>query len=286
MELPQAYRDMPRWWSGEGRSWLDALPSLVASQLDRWHLQPDGELMHGSHAIAVPVRRGDECLVLRLSPPDQDVTAHVRALRWWDGHGVVRMLEAEPERGAMLLARLGKSLDSVPVDEAMAILGATIRRLAIPAPVDVPATEDLIRERLPELEPEWERLGRPFPRSVLDEAITVAARLVDCRSDDAVNGDLHSGQVLRDGPNAWAVVDPVLMRGDIAYDLGRALWTRIDDMRVVLDHFDIVVSAAELDRDHARDCVVFRTTDYWLWGLGVGLTSDPVRCARLIGALG
>ena len=28
-----------------------------------------------------------------------------------------------------------------------------------------------------------------------------------------------------------------------------------------------------------------RTIDYWLWGLGNGLTVDPVRCQRIASAL-
>jgi hypothetical protein len=27
---------------------------------------------------------------------------------------------------------------------------------------------------------------------------------------------------------------------------------------------------------------VFRTIDYWLWGLSVGLTEDPVRCHQVL----
>jgi streptomycin 6-kinase len=79
-------------------------------------------------------------------------------------------------------------------------------------------------------------------------------------------------------------VDPVLYRGDIAFDLGRVLWTRLDEMAAIVPHFDTAVSAAGLDRDRARDWVVWRTVDYWLWGLSVGLTEDPVRCARLVAA--
>jgi hypothetical protein len=37
--------------------------------------------------------------------------------------------------------------------------------------------------------------------------------------------------------------------------------------------------------ERARDWVVWRTVDYWLWGLSAGLTEDPVRCARLVDAL-
>jgi hypothetical protein len=53
------------------------------------------------------------------------------------------------------------------------------------------------------------------------------------------------------------------------------------DARTVSEHFDLVVQDAALNRDRARDWVVFRTIDYWLWGLSRGLTEDPVRCQRL-----
>jgi len=81
------------------------------------------------------------------------------------------------------------------------------------------------------------------------------------------------------------MVDPVLYRGDIEFDLARILWTSIDAMSSddeLLDHFGTLVATAGLDRDRARDWVVFRTIDYWLWGLGAGLTEDPVRCHRVL----
>jgi streptomycin 6-kinase len=56
-------------------------------------------------------------------------------------------------------------------------------------------------------------------------------------------------------------------------------------MTDIVPYFDIAVREAVLDRDRARDWVVYRTVDYWLWGLSVGLTEDPVRCARLLDAL-
>jgi streptomycin 6-kinase len=48
--------------------------------------------------------------------------------------------------------------------------------------------------------------------------------------DLAVSGGLHSGQVLRGSREPWLTVDPLLLRGDIEYELARVLWTRIDEM--------------------------------------------------------
>jgi streptomycin 6-kinase len=128
-------------------------------------------------------------------------------------------------------------------------------------------------------------VGRPFDAGILREALDIAPALTVTTSELAVNGDLHSDQVLAGTREEWLTVDPVLFRGDIEYDLGRVLWTRLDEMTDIGRHFDIAVREAGLDRDRARDWVVYRTVDYWLWGLSVGLTEDPVRCARLVSAL-
>ncbi len=51
------------------------------------------------------------------------------------------------------------------------------------------------------------------------------------------------------------------------------------------EQLDIIADAAGLDPDHARRSAIFRTIDYWLWGLQHGFTEDPLRCRRLVTAL-
>jgi streptomycin 6-kinase len=252
--VPRSFARMPRWWR-HGTGWLDALPALVRTQCARWDLTVGGEPAHGSNAVVVPVTRAGDEFVLRLTPPGPDVTAQIAALRFWDGRGTVRLVDADADAGAMLLERLtlGVSLRDVPVPEAMDVLGRVMRRLAVPAPPEAPSTADVVAERMTVLERAPDRLIDPaFVRLALE----AGSRLV---------------------------VDPVLMRGDIAYDLGRVLWTRADEMTDVVGCFDIVVRAAGIDRDHGRDWVLFRTVDYWQWGLAAGLTEDPVRCRRVAG---
>jgi streptomycin 6-kinase len=126
-------------------------------------------------------------------------------------------------------------------------------------------------ERSAELEREWHKLGEPFDAAIVAEAIRVAPPLSVSQFDVAVNADLHSAQVLRGEREDWLTVDPKLLRGDVEYDLGRVLWTRLDEMPTASDivrRFDTVVAASGIARDRARDWVIFRTVDYWLWGLG------------------
>ncbi|TCO47739.1 streptomycin 6-kinase [Kribbella antiqua] len=280
IEVPQGFLAMPRWWR-EGAEWLAGLPGAVQRQCEEWGLTVAGEVAYGSNAIVVPV---GEALVLRMTPPGPEVGEQVRALRWWDGRGMVMLYDADLDAGAMLLERLSTPLTTRPVAEAVAVLGQLMRRLAVPAPDDVPSTADIVADRSVAFEREWEDLGRPFDRGILQAALEVAPALSETTSELAVNADLHSDQVLAGTREDWLTVDPVLYRGDIEFDLARVLWTRIDDMTEIVPHFDTAVTEAALDRDRARDWVVFRTVDYWLWGLRHGLTEDPVRCARLVAA--
>jgi streptomycin 6-kinase len=287
IELPPSFLAMPRWWT-EGQDWLASLPSEVQRQCERWDLQVDGELAHGSNAIVVPVLRYGEPLALRMSPPAPDVSEQLHALRWWNGRGMVRLVEADADRGAMLLERLGSPLTEVPLAESIGILGGLMRRLAVPGDPTSLSTATIAADRAAEFEADWERVGRPFDQAWLRLAQQLgSSTLATTEHQLAVNGDLHADQVLRGAREPWLVVDPVLYRGDIEFDLARILWTRIDEMRTddeLRDHFVTLVATAELDHGRARDWLVFRTTDYWLWGLKFGLTEDPVRCDRLLRA--
>jgi streptomycin 6-kinase len=285
IEVPKSFRDMPRWWR-DGRRWLDSLPGLVQEQLVRWRLTVDGSILHGSNAIVIPVRRDDQELILRMTPPGDGFQAEVAALHFWNGRGTVLLYDTDTSTGAMLLERLDLSVsaDALPLVQAFPVAAQMMRRLALPVPPTVRRTSDIAQQRLAELQADWLRLNRPFSVNVLDAAQKAAEKLIRPTSDTAVNGDLHFGQVLRGTREDWLCVDPLLLRGDIEYDLARLLWSRLDEMsddEEVLRCFEMAVIAAELDEKRARLWVVFRTIDYWLWGLNSGLTDDPARCARL-----
>ena len=184
------------------------------------------------------------------------------------------------------------------------MLFRSMRRLAVPAPAHAPSTGAVAAAEADELA----HAGTPGSASHADSAssagtagsgarlavdpafvraaLAVAPALAEPAGDLAVDGDLHSAQVLRGTREPWLVVDPVLMRGDIEYDLARVLWTRLDEMADgdISAHFDTVVAAAGVDRDRARDWVVLRAAGYLRWGLAHGLTEDPPRCRRLLAA--
>ncbi|WP_232820195.1 aminoglycoside phosphotransferase family protein [Brachybacterium sp. YJGR34] len=287
--VPPSFRAMPRWWHDvAGREWLDRLPGLVSAHCARWGLVVDGPCRHGSNALVVPVLQGSRPAVLRLSPPGDDIAGEVAALAHWDGRGVVKLLAADPAEGSMLLERLdpSRSLATTPLPEAAATLGRLARELAVPAPEDVLSTSEIAAEEAAHFERRWQALHEPVPEVLLTAATAAARRRADCDpGSSSVDGDLHYEQVLTGERHRWTVVDPVLLCGDIEYDIGRALWSRLDEMpedRDVHRAVEAFVAAAGVPRSRARDWVLVRSMSYLLWGLERGLTEDPPRCHRLL----
>jgi streptomycin 6-kinase len=215
----------------------------------------------------------------------------VAALSAWKGNGAAKLLAAEPSHGAMLLERLdySRSLNDVPIEEAIAIAGRLLRRLAIEAPAEFTQLRDwseVISRNLPE---RWERYGRPMPRRTLDHARELTAHLGEaCTTKLLVNYDLHYADTLVGAREPWLVVDPMVIVGDLEFGIAQLLWTRLEDMeaqRGLGYYFNVLTEAAELEPALARDWTLVRCVDYWLWGLSVGLTYDPARCERIINRL-
>ncbi|HEX8903403.1 MAG TPA: hypothetical protein VF771_01035, partial [Longimicrobiaceae bacterium] len=63
-----------------GRRWIDELPHLVQALCDRWALEVDGTPMHGYLGLVVPVTRGGERCVLKVSWMDESTVDEARAL--------------------------------------------------------------------------------------------------------------------------------------------------------------------------------------------------------------
>ena len=271
-----------------GRRWIAALPGRVAALCTRWGLAVDGPVLHGYLGLAVPVRRGDEACVLKVSWIEEATRDEAAALAAWGGQGAARLLAVAPAQGALLLERLDyrRSLNDVGIAAALGIAGRLLRRLAIPAPAGFRRLPAWAAETARTLPARWEQSGRPLPCAWLDQARDLAIQLGGaCTQTLLVNYDLHYADVLASRREPWLAVDPKVLVGDPEFGVAQLLWTRLEDIEGqggLADHFAVLTEAAALDPALARGWTLVRCVDYWLWGLSVGLTYDPARCERII----
>lgn len=270
-----------------GQAWLDQLPDLIATLCRQWRLQVDDSVMHGGLSLAVPVLREDDACVLKVSWMDKSTRAESLALVTWDGRGAVRLLEAAPQYGAMVLERLDftRSLNDVSIREAIPIVGQLLRRLAVPAPAGVTTTREWKQEALEIMPQRWAQFGQAMPRQVLDRACELTAQMADSTDTLLVNYDLHYLDTLAGEREPWLVIDPKVVVGEPEFGVAQLFWCRLEDIEAqggFEAHFRTLVEAAELDAELTRVWTYVRCVDYWLWGLRVGLTHDPARCERIV----
>jgi len=288
IEVPHAFAERLIAREGDaGRAWLASLPRLISELCDRWSLAIDGAARAETSAVVIPVRQGEGRAALKIAFPAALDEDEVSALRAWNGRGVVRLLDVDPGRSALLLEWLDadRPLSAVPLMEAAEVGGYLIRRLAIEAPSGLPPLSDRAAEIVATTPKRWEAAGRPFTRSLLTSAIGLADEIGPHTAVTLANWDLHHGNVLAGTREPWLVIDPVIVVGDPEVAVFPMVLRRIDEMSgpaALRDFVERVVAAGGLNPELTVVWLHVRIVDYWLWGLGIGLTEDPARCARLV----
>ncbi|MET9018359.1 aminoglycoside phosphotransferase family protein [Actinopolymorpha sp. NPDC004070] len=261
-EIPEELRraTIPR---EGGTAWLASLPALLDELLQRWNCVPDGPAVGGKVGIVLPAKSGAYGdVVLKVSFPHPANVHEPEAYRTWRGRGAVQLWERDDERFALLLERVGaeRPYEVLPVDDAIRLAGVLVRRLAVPAPPDLPRVSDWA--------PEWaeivDRAAGRLPARVVDTARDTVRDLCHDQPDTMVHGDLHLNNVLRGVREPWQVIDPSGWVGDPAFDASTLLRTTAVGGRevglIAPEHFEpavhrwlaIFAEAAELDREHVR----------------------------------
>ena len=242
--------------------------------------------MHGGLSLVVPVKRAGEACVLRVAWPHGETALEVIALQTWAGRGAVRLLEVDYSTNALLLERLDatRPLKTLPLEPALRVAGRLLRRLAVAAPADVPLLSVHAVQSSQRFESDWNALGRPFTKQLLEVACSSAVQLAPDAQRLLIHYDLYDDNVLAATREPWLAIDPRVIAGDAEYGIAQMLWRRLEDIPSAAQFWrawEVLLEAAELDAVKARAWTLVRLVDYWLWGLSIGLTIDPARCETI-----
>jgi streptomycin 6-kinase len=219
-------------WGADGESWLATVPSLVQKLADTWDLQihgPAGPLSF--HYVVEATRKDGSPAVLKIGPTGPGhPSIEAAALDAYAGHGAVRLLAYDPERGALLLEQAAPGTSAaalVPGDDAAAtaaIIGVT-RQLHHP-----PASRCLLPDLATQGKAFADHLRAGRGADVLpDRWVQRAARLFGelCASSPGkvvLHGDLHHDNVLQATREPWLAIDPHGVVGDPGYETGALLY--------------------------------------------------------------
>jgi streptomycin 6-kinase len=184
--------------------------------LRRWDLVPDGAPIVTHTSCLLPVRRGGEPAMLKLTTNDEERLGGA-LMQWWDGDGAARVLARE---GSALLLERAMGPNSLTDmartgqdDEACRILCAVAERLHAPRPAPLPELMPLPR-LFRELAPAAAIHGGILARC----ADTAQALLAEPRDVTVLHGDLHHGNVLDFETRGWLAIDPKGVVGERGFD--------------------------------------------------------------------
>lgn len=284
------------WWRTVtgGAEWLGRLPALVSECADRWSLEVDAP--YETHvSLVAPARLHDGTpAVLKVNFPEEETEREPDALAFWNGEGAVRLLASDEEHRALLLERClpGTTLWALEdEDEANRIAARLLLRLWRSPPANhrfrLLAGETL--RWAAELHRDWEELGRPFERELLDEAVAACRELGPSQGELVVlHQDFHGGNVLCSRREPWLAIDPKPLAGEREFDAASLLRDRRWTLREpgaahrIRRRLDLLASELAVDRERMR---LWGIVHALAWGVSARkLEQDMLACARWLAA--
>ena len=294
IELPRGLE----WWRDQpgGTDWLGRLPLLASECAEEWTLQLGVPFDPATISLVVPATLPDGSpAILKLAFPEPESATEADALAAWNGHGAVRLLARDEARSALLVERCvpGSQLWAEADEErANEIAAEILRRLWRTPAADHPfrLLTDVAAGWEESIPAAWDRLGRPFERSLLDLALAALRDLSSSQPEAVIlHQDLHAGNVLAAEREPWLAIDPKPLVGERAFDAASLLRDRRPELardprpvRTIAHRLDLLSEALELDHERMRGWGIVHAL---AWGLGDSVHEDVVACARWLAAV-
>ncbi len=223
---PDFARTMQEVYGAVVVDWLDQLAELIAYCEERWSLGVMPPFAPLSYNYVAPARLSDgRDIVLKVGFPSRELITELEALRLYDGHGISQLLDADSDKGILLVERLkpGTPLSHLTDDEqATSIAAHVMRRLWRPAPPEHPfPTVARWAAGLGRLREHFGGSTGPFPAALVGEAERLFTELLASASEQALlHGDLHHDNILAAEREPWLAIDPKGLVGESAYEVG------------------------------------------------------------------
>lgn len=239
-------------FQGEGKHWLKKFPELLKEAARRWNLTDIQPVPHLSYNFVAFVKSypplahlptGDGNLVLKLGVPQRELTSEIAALKFYNGYGACRLLDADAEKGMLLLERLqpGRMLATVTDDEHAIRTAAEVMLNLWKSGSDfsrfvtakVAATPFIY---LKDWFDGFKRLRNRYngetgriPEHLVETAESLSRDLLaENKEETLLHGDFHHFNVL-ESERGWLAIDPKGVVGPKGYEVGPLLINPVPD---------------------------------------------------------
>ncbi|GHA14134.1 aminoglycoside phosphotransferase family protein [Streptomyces echinoruber] len=270
----------------DGDDWLALLPGLVQrAAAERGLTVERVQVPGGRSSLVLLVRRADGTpAVLKLAPPRARPESERAALAHWAGRGAVRLLDADPAEGVLLLERLHPEVSVRTLPEARALLEAadTLRRLWVEPPAG--HSFETVAERTGRQAAAM-RAGarsRPEVAPLVDAALAAREALLAAPPEERLlHGTLRQSKILAGDRMPWLAVGPDPVVGECAFDLARLVRDRVEDLiaapsgaAITRRRVKRLAESLEVDQERLRGWTLFRAVESGVRAHRVGRGRD------------
>jgi len=294
MNLPHEFiTTIQNTFGDKGSVWLASLPDLIDEASRRWcltNVQPVPNLSYNYVSFALS---GSRSVVLKIGVPNRELTSEMSALRFFDGKGAVRLLEADEERAMFLLERLqpGKMLTTLNDDDQATHIAADVMlNLWRPAPTEGSFLQlSNWFKGFEKLRLRFEGGTSPLGKTLVERAEHSVANFF---SEDYVpmliHGDLHHNNILS-SERGWLAIDPKGVIGPAAYEVGPLLMNplrflnRSDAVPITKRRVAILSERLGFKRERIREWGIAHAVLSAWWNLEDHMDWEySMRCAEVI----
>jgi streptomycin 6-kinase len=245
-------------YGGRVEPWLDALPGLLADLAREWRLEVGPAYPRGSMSAVHRCRLADgRAAAVKVSPDRDRLAVEAAALRGWDTPHSPRVLAADADRGALLLAAVepGTPLAESGADPTAADLADLLAALHGTGRTDpaYPGLASRVAHLFDSSETLYQRhpdRAAAVPRALHDRGRRLAERLAaDRRPAVLLHGDLTPANLLDGGPAGLVAIDPAACLGEAAFDTVDLVFWTAPDLPAIEARAAGLAAAADLDAD-------------------------------------
>jgi streptomycin 6-kinase len=263
--------------------WLARVPELLEQCSEEWKLELGEPYEQGAAGYTIRASLPDGTpAVLKLIYPDRESEHEADALSLLRGDGIVKLLDRDDGRSAMLLERCepGTRLVTAGAETALDVLVELLPRHWVTAGEPFHTLTDEAAWWADYLPGQWEESGRPFERRLLDAALGSLRALAPSQGEQVLlHQDLHADNVLAAEREPWLVIDPKPLVGEREFAVAPIV--RDPELghsrRDVLRRLDRLCSELALDRERARGWTIGQTI---AWSLETSYAPMHVQTAR------
>ncbi len=246
---PEFISNIQNTFREDGHAFLKSLPDLIAEASTRWGLtdvQPATTLSYNFVAFAKspsPFGRGvrgeGRNVVLKMGVPNREMRSEMAALRLFNGEGACKLLDADEEKGFLLLERLtpGVMLSTLEDDEEATHIAADLmKKIWKHLPLESGSLLPSVQQQavglqsftqlsdwfdgLKKLRPMFNGGTGPLNQKLVERVErSVKDFFVENQMSVLMHGDFHHFNILS-SERGWLVIDPKGVIGPAGYEVG------------------------------------------------------------------